>query len=195
MSSYGISSIDTSICLMKTMIIEGHWISVSTYFPVKTIITDKQEEYQFADVTMYEMMYGQDGIDENDSSLTQYFNLRGTWFFFTGDISRTMESTLIDRSMKVYCDVVKLSHHGSDTGNSQSLFNVTQPTLAIVSSGKNNRYHHPSKEVVQRLLDNRIEYVNTADEGSISIYCLGFGYIVVTQSGKVRFSFNRYHKF
>lgn len=41
--------------------------------------------------------------------------------------------------------------------------------LALVSSGVNNRYDHPHKEVIERLLENDKKILNTQHTGMVEI--------------------------
>lgn len=62
-----------------------------------------------------------------------------------------------------------------------------RPRLVLISSGRHNRYHHPSAETVQRLLKRHIPFFNTALEGDMAIVALPFGNIFYTASGRICF--------
>lgn len=66
-------------------------------------------------------------------------------------------------------DYIKLGHHGSKTSTTQELLDKTKPKKVFISSGKNNLYGHPSKETIQLLEKNKIEYENTQDVGRIKM--------------------------
>ena len=46
---------------------------------------------------------------------------------------------------------------------------IIQPQIALISCGKDNRYGHPSPEVLQRLDERGICYYVTMKEGCIHI--------------------------
>ena len=48
-------------------------------------------------------------------------------------------------------DVLKLGHHGSSTSSSEEWLTYIRPRTALISCGKNNRYGHPHKEVMERI--------------------------------------------
>ncbi|MDO4194382.1 MAG: hypothetical protein Q4D24_13905, partial [Erysipelotrichaceae bacterium] len=52
------------------------------------------------------------------------------------------------------------------------------------TSGAYNLYHHPSEQTLQRLLQRHIPYLNTLEEGDITIVCLPVCNLLVTASGK-----------
>ena len=49
-------------------------------------------------------------------------------------------------------DVLRVAHHGSKTSTNAAFIEETRPEVAIVSVGDDNDYHHPSDEVVERLI-------------------------------------------
>ena len=62
-------------------------------------------------------------------------------------------------------DVLKVGHHGSKTSNSKEFIDNIKPTYSIISVGKNNRYGHPNKEVLEVLKNSKI--YRTDLDGSI----------------------------
>ena len=62
-------------------------------------------------------------------------------------------------------DVLKVGHHGSKTSSSKDFINEMNPKYSIISVGKNNRYGHPNKEVIDNLKNSKI--YRTDQDGSI----------------------------
>jgi competence protein ComEC len=50
------------------------------------------------------------------------------------------------------------------------------PEYAVISVGERNRYHHPSKEVLDRLDRHGVEYICTKDKGMVRIKVKDSGY-------------------
>ncbi|MDR3691368.1 MAG: MBL fold metallo-hydrolase [Fimbriimonas sp.] len=65
-------------------------------------------------------------------------------------------------------EVMKAGHHGSRTATSESWIETVRPEYAILSCGKNNRYGHPHKEVVDRLEADGVKICRTDREGDIT---------------------------
>lgn len=86
----------------------------------------------------------------------------------TGDINQMQEQQLSPQIGKL--DLLLLPHHGSKTSTSHSLLSQTQPDLAVVSTGRWNRWKMPHQQVRQRLADYKIPLLNTAQTGMIKIY-------------------------
>lgn len=89
-------------------------------------------------------------------------------FLLTGDSPKAIEEYLADiDGKKLQSDVLKVGHHGSRTSTSKLFLGMVQPAVAIISAGKDNRYGHPHSDVIELLMEHKIEIKNTAEIGSI----------------------------
>ena len=86
--------------------------------------------------------------NENDNSNVIYTELDGYKFMFMGDAGVEKEKDIIDKYNISDIDVLKVGHHYS-----------------VISVGKNNRYGHPNKEVLENL--NKSKIYRTDQDGSI----------------------------
>ncbi|MEC8278142.1 MAG: hypothetical protein VX026_10525, partial [Myxococcota bacterium] len=59
------------------------------------------------------------------------------------------EAEILSRLKPV--DVLKVPHHGSKKSTSSQFINRTQPQLAIISAGSQNRFQHPHAKSLWRL--------------------------------------------
>ncbi|MCI0533545.1 MBL fold metallo-hydrolase, partial [bacterium] len=64
-------------------------------------------------------------------------------------------------------DVLKVGHHGSKTSSDEAFLAAVSPDYAIISAGKDNRYGHPHKEVIDALAALSIPVLGTYEEGTI----------------------------
>jgi len=103
--------------------------------------------------------------NENDNSSVIYTELNNHKFLFMGDAGLEVEDDLIERYKLQDIDVLKVGHHGSKTSSSKNFVNEINPKYSIISVGKNNRYGHPNKEVLNNLNDSKI--YRTDIDGSI----------------------------
>ena len=94
--------------------------------------------------------------NENDNSNVIYTELNGYKFMFMGDASSTTEKEILNRYNLPDIDVLKVGHHGSKTSSSKTFINEINPRYSVISVGKNNRYGHPNKEVLDNLEDSKI---------------------------------------
>ena len=103
--------------------------------------------------------------DENNNSNVIYTELNGYKFMFMGDAGIEKEKDILDKYNLANIDVLKVGHHGSKTSSSKEFIDEIKPKYAIISVGKNNRYGHPNKEVLNNLSDSKI--YRTDQDGSI----------------------------
>ena len=103
--------------------------------------------------------------NENDNSNVIYTELNNHKFLFMGDAGVEVEEDLIKKYNLQDIDVLKVGHHGSKTSSSIEFINEINPKYSIISVGKNNRYGHPNKEVLDNLEDSKI--YRTDEDGSI----------------------------
>jgi len=86
----------------------------------------------------------------NDYSNVLKINFRHTNFLFCGDVERYSETYLTLWQTFLQADVLKVPHHGSATSSSQPFIELVRPNSAVVSVGKNNKFHHPSVGTIAR---------------------------------------------
>ena len=103
--------------------------------------------------------------NENDNSNVIYTELNGYKFMFMGDAGIEKEKDILDKYNISDIDVLKVGHHGSKTSSSKEFVNEINPKYSIISVGKNNRYGHPNKEVLNNLDKSKI--YRTDQDGSI----------------------------
>ena len=103
--------------------------------------------------------------NENDNSNVIYSEFNVYKFMFMGDAGIDKEKDILDKYNLSNVDVLKVGHHGSKTSSSKEFINVINPKYSIISVGKNNRYGHPNKEVLENLENSKI--YRTDEDGSI----------------------------
>ncbi len=84
---------------------------------------------------------------------------------FMGDAGVEKEKDILNKYNISGIDVLKIGHHGSNTSSSKEFINEINPNYSIISVGKNNRYGHSNKEVLNNLSDSKI--YRTDQDGSI----------------------------
>lgn len=81
------------------------------------------------------------------------------------DLGLEVEEDLIKKYNLNDIDVLKVGHHGSKTSSGKKFINEINPKYSIISVGKNNRYGHPNKEVINVLENSKIYRIDK--DGSI----------------------------
>ncbi|WP_391116122.1 DNA internalization-related competence protein ComEC/Rec2 [Psychrobacillus sp. L3] len=101
---------------------------------------------------------------------------------FTGDLEKEGEEELVRKYSKELqqTTLLKIGHHGSKTSSIQSFLELTRPKISIISAGYNNRYGHPHPEVVERLNNLKLPFLQTGTDGTIEVEITKKGEILVT---------------
>lgn len=94
--------------------------------------------------------------NENDNSIITYFTYQKYKFLYMGDVSITTEDNLLENYNLNNISILKVGHHGSNTSSSKDFISQINPSISLISVGKNNIYHHPNKEVINNLSKSRI---------------------------------------
>lgn len=126
------------------------------YLCIKELNIDNNELY-FLQTKEYD--------NENDNSNVIYAELNGYKFMFMGDAGVDKEKDILDKYNISNIDVLKVGHHGSKTSSGKVFIDGINPKYSIISVGKNNRYGHPNKEVLNNLDGSKI--YRTDQDGSI----------------------------
>lgn len=86
-----------------------------------------------------------------------------------GDAGFQAEKELIEGGLLVDVDYLKVGHHGSKYATSAEFLAIVKPEVAVISVGENNRYGHPTEEVLARLDEVGAEIRRTDEEGEVVI--------------------------
>ncbi len=137
------------------------------------VLDNKRIEYykglKELNVDRYKLQFLQTKLydNENDNSNVIYLNYNNYKFLFMGDAGIDKESDILDKYNLTNIDFLKVGHHGSDTSSSEEFIDSINPKYSLISVGKNNRYGHPKKSVLETLSNTKI--YRTDIEGSIEV--------------------------
>lgn len=96
----------------------------------------------------------------------------GWSLLLTGDVEKEGEQELVQRLADYnLCSVtlLKVAHHGSRYSSSQQFLDQVQPSCAVISAGRGNRYGHPHEETLERLESVGSRWLCTMDSGAMTI--------------------------
>ena len=103
--------------------------------------------------------------NENDNSIVNYITFLNYKLLFMGDASSKVEKYLIEKYNLKNIDILKIGHHGSKYSSSKEFIEKVNPRYSIISVGRNNRYNHPHKEVLDNLKNKKV--LRTDQKGTI----------------------------
>ena len=89
--------------------------------------------------------------DIDNNSVVLRLSLGSVSFLFTADVMREAEWELTGRRADLTSTVLKVAHHGADTSTTAEFLSAVSPRVAVISVGADNKFGHPSDEVLARL--------------------------------------------
>lgn len=132
--------------------------SIISYNPI-TIKKDDRYKLKNGSVTC---VFEGTAAEENAESVGYLIEIKGIKILTLGDLPKEYEDKLDIKS-----DILKVSHHGSKTSTSREFVERVNPKVALISAGRNNRYGHPTKEVLENL--DGVKIYNTQTDGLVKI--------------------------
>ena len=79
------------------------------------------------------------------------------------------EERLLQKGVDIRADYLKAGHHGSKSSSSEEFLQAVSPSAVIISCGRNNRYGHPSKEMLERVKNISGQIFVTKDQGAVKV--------------------------
>ena len=115
----------------------------------------------------------------NNNSLVMKMYYHNFSVLFTGDIEEEAEKKILEtyksEKNKLVSNVLKVAHHGSKTSTIKEFLDTVNPKIALIGVGKNNMFHHPSEEIIDKLKEYGAIIYRTDERGEITIRVNGKG--------------------
>ena len=107
----------------------------------------------------------------NNNSIVAKITYKNFKMLFTGDIEEIAEKELIKlyKNNELNVDILKVAHHGSKTSTTKEFLDLVSPKIALIGVGENNKFGHPNKEVLERLIGLGVKIYKTDESGEITI--------------------------
>lgn len=117
---------------------------------------------------------GWNATDPNVYSAVLYLQYGGFTALFTGDLEgegeKLVQERLADSPMtEAGVTLLKVAHHGSKNSTGEVFLQTVNPHIALISSGRNNRYGHPHEELLKRLEDSGSIIYRTQESGAVTV--------------------------
>lgn len=125
-------------------------------------------EYSLGDASFQIICPIADGYgDTNSYSIGIRLTYQDTSFVLCGDATKESETEMLCSNEPLSADVLKVSHHGSNTSTSEEFLKAVNPSYAVISCGKDNSYGHPHQETMELLEQYQVQIFRTDEQGSI----------------------------
>lgn len=124
--------------------------------------------------------------DNNACSAVVKLEYKDVSLLFTGDAEYSSESDMISAGYDLTADILKVGHHGSSSSTSSAFIKAVNPKEAVISVGENNRYGHPTSEVLAILGNAGINIYRTDEVGTIIVTSDGKNYTIDKNKSSVQ---------
>lgn len=128
--------------------------------------------------------------ETNNCSLVMRLYYNGNGVLLTGDANSEIEVDMLSHfKTGLQSNILKVGHHGSRTSTSDAFLARVRPDYAFISVGLNNKYGHPHKEALDRLVNAGAKiYLTTAGTQSLTIPApgknsFGPGKVIIRDAG------------
>ena len=128
-----------------------------------------KDKYNLGDATIEVIYTGTNKQELNNTSIVLRMVYKDVSFLFTGDTEEKVEKIILNSSLNISSDVLKVSHHGSSSSTSNDFLNKVNPKYAIISVGTGNSYKHPEDITLNKLNSKNIKVYRTDLDGSIIV--------------------------
>ena len=122
------------------------------------------------------------GNEPNANSVVTRLDYGAFSILLTGDAEAQTEQRMMEGGARLDAKVLKVGHHGSKYASSEDFLRQAKFKDAVISCGADNRYGHPSQEVLDRLRAAGVKVYRTDLQGEITIKTRGTeGYQITTE--------------
>jgi len=127
--------------------------------------------------------------DTNDYSIVLMVEFEDVKLLLTGDSGKEAEEEMLEFAQKngfnLDVDILKVSHHGSRTANTEAFITAVAPEYAVVMVEEGNSYGLPDEDVIERLQKHNANIYTTMEHGDIKL---------VINDGEYEFDFSYDHE-
>ena len=105
--------------------------------------------------------------DVNNHSVVLRLDIGRISFLLPGDIEAPVEQSLVRSNAPLAATVLKSPHHGAKTSSGVPFLEAVNPQIVVISVGADNRFGHPSPEVLARYAERGMTVLRTDERGTI----------------------------
>lgn len=153
------------------------WLKLVQSKKIPIVIIDQPRKIVLGNDCYLDVLSPLDGLlnkeveNINNSSIVAKLVYKNVKFLLTGDIENEIEEKLVSNNIDISAHILKLAHHGSDTSSTEDFLKKVNPDIAVISVGKDNKFGHPNRRIINRLermgkrffrtdLDGEVDFVS-----------------------------------
>lgn len=156
-----------------------NWLNLIKENHIPLIIIDRPQAIELGGGCQFKILYpfksflGEELDNLNNSSMVSKLSCGENNFLFTGDIEEEVERALLAAKIDLSAEVLKAGHHGSDTSSSENFLAAVKPKIAVIQVGEDNKFGHPSRRILKRLIRIGAAIYRNDISGTIKIFSDG----------------------
>ncbi len=110
-------------------------------------------------------------LAKNNDSLVVRLTYGDRTILLPGDAEKQAEYAMLSEndSESLHADVLKVAHHGGKNSSMPEFLEAVSAKVAIISSGEQNPYGHPSPELLERLAQGHMQILRTDHDGAVRV--------------------------
>jgi beta-lactamase superfamily II metal-dependent hydrolase len=114
---------------------------------------------------------------KNNDSLVLRLHYGSRSLLLPGDAEKQVEQELLTENSagSLRADALKVGHHGSKNSTTPEFLAAMHPRVAIISSGEENPFSHPSPETREKLERAGVRILRTDRDGAVHVLTDGTG--------------------
>ncbi|MDK2802222.1 MAG: MBL fold metallo-hydrolase [Oscillospiraceae bacterium] len=116
----------------------------------------------------------------NNMSIVLMYSYKEISIFYASDMEKELEIDISNSNSNIKSDILKVPHHGSITSSTKSILDNIMADIYIISVGKENKYNHPSIDILDRIRRYSKQVYRTDFNGNIIITSDGIKKVVHT---------------
>lgn len=159
-------NLPTTACYEKT--VDAIYNYASDYLEVEA-----GDKFKWGELTVSVLAPFEESEEYNDISVCCRIEYKNFSVLLCGDATKKVEYQILDSKADIRSDVMKISHHGSSSSNSEDFIKAVDPDFAVISCGTGNSYGHPHRETIDTLNNTGTDYFRTDESGTVSVYSDG----------------------
>ncbi|NQU68440.1 MAG: DNA internalization-related competence protein ComEC/Rec2 [Candidatus Marinimicrobia bacterium] len=128
---------------------------------------------------------GKSARNVNNASIVLRIDHEENSILFVGDMESEGETWVTKIPTINQMDIIKIGHHGSTTSSTDLFCNQVDAKIGIISVGKNNKFRHPSQEIIDRWENQGTQIFRTDQTGAVTVISNGssFTYSMMLKNG------------
>ncbi|MEI6668068.1 MAG: DNA internalization-related competence protein ComEC/Rec2 [Acidobacteriota bacterium] len=120
----------------------------------------------------------------NEDSVVVELRYGSVSIVLPGDVEASSEQALARLLTPVPIAIMQAPHHGSASSSSPALLQAISPQVVVISVGRNNRFGHPGRSVVERYRAMGASVFRTDQDGAVTIETDGASAEISSVSGR-----------